>query len=407
MAERGLANNAARVAAIEDIAGNPAARQAVIVARDDAVAPLYEAATGKNAPLDAGLRALLNRPSMQRALDRAEALAQEQGGTFSLAQNSPLRRTVTNTTAIPGTEASIAGAGAATPATAGRTFTTTRTINPRAGVAGEGTAGRMQDVSGQDLQTLKMAMDSLLADPASGIAGKEVAAVRDTRNALVNWMEKQIPEFTAARTQYAEMSKPLAQMDIAQRLLDRYASATRDLSGNPKLRAEAFNRALQDEGKLLKNSDVFSGYKSLEDVFTPEQLASLRNVAEDLSRSSIGQNAGRAAGSNTFQNLSTNNILENALPGPVRALVGGTSGPVGTVAGKVGNLLYGGSNEAIQNRLLEMLMQPQSGLAALQNVRSNQLTGPLGGNALLQRLAPNLLPAGTIGANMLARPSSQ
>jgi len=97
--------------------------------------------------------------------------------------------------------------------------------------------------------------------------------------------------------------------------------------------------------------------------------------------------------------------VENAIPGPVRALTGGTNGPLGTLAGKVGNLVYGGSNEAIQNRLLEMLLQPGSGLAALHNVRGNQATGALGGNALLQRLAPQLVPAGAIGANMLARPT--
>jgi len=130
----------------------------------------------------------------------------------------------------------------------------------------------------------------------------------------------------------------------------------------------------------------------------------LQAIRDDLLRSA-NSGAGRSVGSNTFQNLATNNIIENALPGPVRALMGGTSGPVGTLAGRVGNLVYGGANDAIQNRLLALTLDPQSGLAALQNVRGNQLTGPLGGNALLQRLAPNLLPVGAIGANMLTRPT--
>ena len=455
-AERSLANNAARVGLLDSIAGGPAAREAAIAAREAAVSPLYAEATAKVAPFDRELKSLLDRPSMQKAIRRAEQLAQERGGAFSLSREPAQGRTVTSTitvpgqgvapeaaitrnvsrtTTVPGAAASIAGEGAPRAAVPERTITTNRTVSsrgaiagegarrpaaafvpereatvsrfvsPRGAIAGEGVRRPVSEVGGQDLQTLKMAMDALLEDPASGIAGKEIAAVRQTRDELVNWMEKHIPEFTQARQTYAEMSKPLAQMDIAQRLIDRYASATRDLSGNPRLRAEAFNRALQDEGKLLKNSGAFAGYRSLEDVFTPEQLRSIRAIAEDLSRETAGSNAGRAAGSNTFQNLATNNILENALPGPVRALTGGTSGPVGSVVGRVGNLVYGGANEAIQNRLLEMLMQPQSGLAALQNVGGNQLTGPLGGNALLQRLAPNLLPAGTVGINVLARPS--
>jgi len=445
-------NNAARFATLSNLAGSEADRVAALEARSAATRPLYDAATAVNVPVDAELNALLRRPSLQSAVGRAENLAAEQGGTFGLSQPQAASRSITNTITqeargtppsgrvqssvantqtIPGTPSSIAGEGAARAGTPSRTAATrrtidiagnvslagegaprtmpyvpertlssSRTINPYAGVAGEGAAGRRaQEVSGQDLQNLKLAMDAQLLDPTSGIAGREVGAIEDTRNALVNWLRNRIPGFREADLQYAEMSKPIAQMDIGQRLIDKYTTALERLGGDapPKIKAEAFAQAVLDERKLLKNSKVHEGYKSLEDVFTPEQLRSLQGLADDLARAAQGTNAGKTVGATTFQNLSTNNILENALPGPVRALVGGRSGPVGTAMGAIGNVFYKGANEKIQNRLMEMLMNPQSGLNALQNVGGNQITGPLGSNALLQRLAPNLLPAATVG----------
>lgn len=226
------------------------------------------------------------------------------------------------------------------------------------------------------------------SNPAGLQASRELLAVRD---ALDEDIAAAAPGFRDYLAQYAEASKPINAMQFLQglRLTDAQGNITL-----AKVQNAITNITKQRAAKGSNDAKAVSA----------EQLEILRNLRDDLLRSA-NSGAGKSMGSNTFQNLATNNILENALPGPVRALTGGTSGPVGSVVGRVGNLVYGGANEAIQNRLLEMLMQPQSGLAALQNVGGNQLTGPLGGNALLQRLAPNLLPAGTVGINVLARPS--
>lgn len=344
LAIRSAESNAARVNALQGIAGNAETRSAAELARDQAVKPLYEAATAQAATVDPALKSLMNRPSMKAAIDRAKSLASESGRPFSLGESLS-----------------------------------------RPSLAGEGAAkARIAEVSGNDLQTLKMAMDDMLANPQSGIVGKEADAVRTTRNALVNWMESKIPDFKAARETYSEMSKPIAQMDVANRLLQRYSSATTDLAGTPKLRAEAYNRALQDETRMLKSSGVFKGYRGLKDVFTPEQLETIKNVGKDLSRSAVGQNAGKPVGSNTFQNLATSNMLQSALPGRVGQFLAGAGpgtiggavggglgfaagglpgaavgGMVGSRAGHLTNQLMATQNEAIQARIANMLLGNQ------------------------------------------------
>lgn len=228
------------------------------------------------------------------------------------------------------------------------------------------------------------------SNPAGLQASRELIAVRD---ALDQDITAAAPGFGKYLSDYAAASKPINAMEYLQGL------RLTDAQGNITL--SKVQNAIANLTKQRGASGV-NGAKAVNQA----QLDVLTGIRDDLLRAS-NSGAGKSIGSNTFQNLATNNIVENAIPGPVRALTGGTNGPLGTLAGKVGNLVYGGSNEAIQNRLLEMLLQPGSGLAALQNVGSNQAAGAAGGNALLQRLAPQLLPAGIVGGNMLARPNGQ
>ncbi|MFW1886668.1 hypothetical protein ACG9X8_20450, partial [Acinetobacter nosocomialis] len=65
-----------------------------------------------------------------------------------------------------------------------------------------------------------MAMDAMLKDPSSGVAGKEIEQVKNLRGAIVNWMEGANPVFKDARTTYAAMSQPINQMQVGRELLD-------------------------------------------------------------------------------------------------------------------------------------------------------------------------------------------
>jgi len=258
------------------------------------------------------------------------------------------------------------------------------TVQNRANInRGGATSAPETYVSGQGLQIIKEALDDQITKAAQSGQGKQAANLRGVQQKLLDLMDREIPGYADARAAYAEASRPIDAMKFLQGL------NLTDAQGNVTL------AKVQNALKNLEKQRNLPGVREAKSV-SPEQIQMLTSLRDDLLRAA-NSGAGKSIGSNTFQNLATNNILENALPGPVRMLLGGNSGPVGTLAGKAGNLIYGGSNEAIQNRLLELMMNPQSGLNALQNVGGNQLTGTLGSNALLQRLAPNLLPAATVG----------
>ncbi|MBY4730736.1 glucosaminidase domain-containing protein [Cupriavidus pauculus] len=229
---------------------------------------------------------------------------------------------------------------------------------------------------------------SAASNPAGLQASRELIAVRD---ALDQDITAAAPGFGQYLSDYAAASRPINAMEFLQGL------KLTDAQGNITL------AKVQNAIANLTKQRAASGANGAKAV-SQSQLDALTAIRDDLLRQS-NSGVGRSVGSNTFQNLATNNILENTLPGPVRALAGGTNGPVGTLAGKVGNWIYGGANENIQNRLLQMLLDPQLGQQALQNVGGAQAAGAAGGNALLQRLAPQLIRPGIAGGNMLMRPA--
>lgn len=309
---RAMEQSAARTAALRSIAQDEPAKAAAIAARKTATDPLYEQAKGAAYTVDPRLDSLLQRPAMQQALKRAETLAANEGRSFSfdVAANNALR-------------------GAGVPGQASR------------------------QVTGQGLQDLKMAMDEMLTDPTSGFSGKAGDAVKGLRGQLLNWMEGANPAFKAARTTFADMSKPINQMDIGSDLLDKLAPALADHGALGKETAAKFAQALRNAPLLAKNATKFPGAK-LEEIMTPEQMGLINSVARDLARKSNAQDLGRGAGSDTFQKLAMDNIAQRS--GAPR-LVGGALSVPGV--SKIGRFLYEQPEEQIQSLLAQSLLDPQ------------------------------------------------
>jgi len=346
LAQRAADNNAARVGVVSSVAGDQGKRAAAIAAREDAAGQMYKAATSASYTVDDELAGLLQRPAVRQALQRAQTLAENQGRKFAFYANP---------------SNAFGGVGIQTNAT--------------------------KQISGQGLQDLKMAMDEMLSDPASGFAGKAGDAVKNLRGQLLGWMEKANPDFKTARTTYANLSKPINEMDVGQRLLDKTTSAIRDLGGNQKLQANAFSRAMNDEQALVRGATGFKGVNALGDVVTPENVGKLNAVRNELE---LAANLGQAAngpGSQTAKSLASQNLM--------RQILGPTGLPQSWAESTLLESLlrpvqFGmqAAEPRIQNKLAEILLNPSAAKEALTAAEKKQL-----GDAL-QRLLPHLQQAG-------------
>lgn len=217
-----------------------------------------------------------------------------------------------------------------------------------------------------------------ISNPAAQQATRELIAIR---NQLDRAIEKAAPGFKDYLSTYREKSQPINAMEALQGL------KLTDAQGNITLPKVQNAIASLERDMSAKGAN---GAKSL----SSEQLNALRAIRDDLLRqSSLG--GGKSIGSNTFQNLATDNILASFLPGRVASFAGDR---FGGVLGQVGRLAYSGPNEAIRNRLVDAMLAPEVSLMTL-NRGNAALSSPLANNALMNRLAPYNVPLLTNGAN--------
>lgn len=347
LAQRAGENNAARVSTIAGIAGNPSKRAAAEAARSAASGDMYQAATNATYTVDGKLADLLKRPAVQQAMQRAKALAENQGRPFAFATESQA---------------------------------------PFSGVGGR-SAESSKQITGQGLQDLKMAMDEMLSDPASGFTGKAGDTIKNLRGQIMQWMEDANPAFKQARTTYASASKPINAMDVGQRLLDKTTGAIRDMGGNQRLQANAFSRALNDEAGTVQKATGFKGVNALADVMTPDQLSKLNAVRNELELVSNLSQAANGPGSQTAKSLASQNLLRQAL-GPTGLPQSWAESTMLETLLRPVQFGMKAAEPRIQNKLAQIMLDPSLARNALTAAEVKQLA------PALERLMPLLQQAG-------------
>lgn len=331
--EREAQNAAARLSVFDDIAGDANAIAAARAARDSAASPLYDAAKRARVASDSELLKILDRPSAQKAWERAQKLALEKGEKLVVGKDIPEQVSF-----VGGKTEKVAGAHGHSKTVqlpglldaAGNPITT---VNP----------AQNAQYSGKGLHYLKMGIDDLIGDASSGIGKNEKAAILGTKEKLMSWLDKNIPEYGKASAAYAEKSAPINAMETLQGL------KLTDAQGNITL------AKVQNAIRNLSQRQNSSGIDAAKSV-TKDQMDALIAIRDDLLRqSNLG--LGRSIGSNTFQNIATDNIL-NSMAGNGLSRLAERTGVTGAL-GQVGRLAYSGPNEAIRNRLVDMMLDPQ------------------------------------------------
>lgn len=200
------------------------------------------------------------------------------------------------------------------------------------------------------LHYLKLAVDDgLQGTPTTSLGRNAKAAVMDMKTILKEEMDKVSPAYGAARDAYHQASKPINQMQIADELLKSVSPL------NGKLRAAQFASKLTD--KTAQRATGFKG-ATLQGVLDPEQLKKINALRDDLARADFASNAGRAAGTNTVQNLAYGNMIgELGVPTFIRQSSGGQV--VGNLLGRAGDAIYGKANRQMAEQMAQTMLTPQ------------------------------------------------
>lgn len=272
-----------------------------------------------------------------------------------------------------------------------------------------GSVGKPQTyVSGVGLQRIKQALDDQIGSAAQAGERGKAANILGVKDKLLSLMDREIPGYAEARGAYAAASRDIDAMQYLQGM------NLTDAQGNIGL------ARIQSALRGLEKAQQKPGMNPAKSV-TKAQEDALIGIRDDLLRASkVG--AGRSAGSSTAQNLATQNLVQEMLPGKLGSLLGSSkpgllSGAVGGGLGflaagpggsATGYLLGSGigkglnaamrtQNEAIEGLLTKMLLnEGGSGLAALQRATSG--ARPITDMGGLQRLLyPSVNVGGALG----------
>jgi len=188
-------NNAARLNAINSVAGNPGELETAQAARQSTAQDLYKQAFGEINPptpwVKGQITQLMKRPAMQTAIKDAKKLALNEG--------TPLN----NSTSIQG------------------------------------------------LHYAKMSLDDQIGNAIQKDNKNTARALTQTKEQLLTVMNKLSPTYQTAMQTYAEMSKPVNTMEAGQSLQDQLWNKPMNSVGDPNIQYQQYSTTL---AKALKNS---------------------------------------------------------------------------------------------------------------------------------------------------------
>lgn len=307
------ANNNARVGALQEIAGDQGQREAYSGMRANLTAPLYEQAFDQTPTLTPWIKGqitqLQQRPAFQKAWKDAGRLAANEGVKLD--------------------------------------------------------QGNVTQVA----HYAKMALDDQVSAAVRAGNNTEARAIASTRDKLVSLMESKdfSPMYTKARETYREMSLPINRMDVGQALLDNLQPALGQFGADTRVNAASYAKALRDADATAARATGFPGAR-LDNILTPQQLATVNNIAKELGNSARATELGLAKGSPTAQNLVGQDVLRSVL------------GPTGL------------PQSWAESVLSQTLLRPT--VTALYKPAEQRVLGLLGDAAIDPELAKTLLTRG-------------
>lgn len=227
---------------------------------------------------------------------------------------------------------------------------------------------------------VKLALDDAIsAAKASGNTTK-AAALTGLQRDYLSGLDSMSPDYAAARQVYADMSKPINQMDVASMIAGK---AINPLTGT--VQPAAFARALNDRTAAAATGMPGA---TIEGTMTNQQGNLLQSILADLQRSNAAQNAGRGAGSDTVQKLAYANILDQSgVPTVLRQFA--PAQVVGNVVARGADAAYGRANKELANQLAMTMLSPEDAAAAMMAASRADA-----GNPLMRVASPYFLTAG-------------
>ena len=206
-------------------------------------------------------------------------------------------------------------------------------------------------------------------------------ALVGTKDDLLKVIEKIAPAYKEARENFAKMSRQVNSMDVARDLLGRMQSPLARAGASQRELKNEYARALENAMESTKRA---TGLDLPASAFMPKNdLDTLLNVSKDMARSARVEDAGRAIGSNTAQNLAAQNLLRRTLgPTGMPQSWAESNALQAFLSPYTGLTKLAGSERAVLDRLTKAALDPMDAANLLSMSQPQSRTGLLGVEAM-------------------------
>lgn len=316
LAQAGQSNRNALAEALRGIAQTPEAMEAAQNARNAASTPIYDVVKSQSFAVDPELQTLMQRPAVQNAIKEAQINAMNRGAPIM--------------------------------------------------------AGESPTIQGDALHEIKMALDAAKNyNPMGGANKAQSGAIGEASNAFNTYLEGRIPEYAQARQTYAQMSKPINQMEIGKKLAEKLIPATAgDMPAS--LNYATLAKSMQNPDIVAQSATGFKGAR-MSDIMTPEQLNLINAVTSDSSKIAEALRRGAGQGSPTARRLAQGDMISQyfAQEAPITSRVLAIANKVPGVnvatkgASAIGGMIGDKANAQMLGRIDDMLANNPQEVAKL------------------------------------------
>jgi hypothetical protein len=134
-----------------------------------------------------------------------------------------------------------------------------------------------EDFSVQNLHDIKLGLDAQIKQGAlkgnpSSLDDSTLGAISGTKSQFLQWLESKVPDYGKARVAFAKDMTPVNQMTVGQALENKLFSPLDQMTPG------AFKRAIADETRTIKSA-TGQPRMTMEQVFNPRQMDTLNSIS--------------------------------------------------------------------------------------------------------------------------------
>lgn len=257
-------------------------------------------------------------------------------------------------------------------------------------IFGEESIALAKSGSVKGLQYMKQSLDDMIekaGSPASSIGKNQLKALQQTRADLISVIDDIAPKQRLADQNYRIYSRPVNEMMAARELANKVQGPLMDFApGAPaRLRADQFAGAVRNLDEQLPRMTGYPG-ATVENTMSPGGLNTIRGIAGDLAARAQAAELARGVGSNTAQNLASQNIMRQ-VAGPLGMPQRFMESQIWPTALRPLQFGMKAQEPAIQARLAQALLNPDD---AMNLMRIQQTPG--GAEIMARLLGQYVIP---------------